>query len=189
MKTSKTGDIHFSAIENDNLLRRLFFPPRRLVRPHVKEKDTVADLGCGPGFFTIALAGLVGPAGKVYAVDSDDKVVRIVLEKAAARGLGNIDARTASAADIGFIGDAAVDFVFAHGLLCAMAREGHAAAVSEIARILKPDGRAYLSAAKSSIGHVDREEWEGILSRFEVLRRGEGFPVLANRWALVRRKP
>ena len=35
-----------------------------------REGMTVADLACGPGFFTLPLASLVGPAGLVYAVDA-----------------------------------------------------------------------------------------------------------------------
>lgn len=31
----------------------------------------VADVGCGPGYFTLAYAGLAGPTGHVHAVDTD----------------------------------------------------------------------------------------------------------------------
>ena len=34
---------------------------------------TVADVGCGDGFYTIPLAKFVGSSGKVFAVDIDDK--------------------------------------------------------------------------------------------------------------------
>jgi ubiquinone/menaquinone biosynthesis C-methylase UbiE len=33
----------------------------------------VADIGAGEGFFTTRLAKVVGPAGRVFAVDIDDK--------------------------------------------------------------------------------------------------------------------
>lgn len=41
----------------------------------VKEGMTVADLGCGPGFFTLPLASLVGATGLVYAVDAHPKML------------------------------------------------------------------------------------------------------------------
>ena len=36
----------------------------------IKPGATVADLACGPGFFTVPMARLVGTSGRVYAVDS-----------------------------------------------------------------------------------------------------------------------
>jgi ubiquinone/menaquinone biosynthesis C-methylase UbiE len=53
----------------DNPLRRLLHDRRALLGPLVREGMTVADLGCGMGFFTVALAELVGPGGRVLAVD------------------------------------------------------------------------------------------------------------------------
>jgi precorrin-6B methylase 2 len=62
------------------------------VEPFVMAGQVAADLGCGPGFHTIALAERLGPGGKVYAVDSDEKAIRAVERKAGERGLRNIDA-------------------------------------------------------------------------------------------------
>ena len=41
----------------------------------VKKGSSVADLGCGPGFFTIPLAEAVGERGVVYAVDSSETML------------------------------------------------------------------------------------------------------------------
>lgn len=41
----------------------------------------VADLGCGPGFFTIPLALAVGKSGMVYAVDSDAGMLSYLRDK------------------------------------------------------------------------------------------------------------
>ncbi|MDG6957930.1 MAG: methyltransferase domain-containing protein, partial [Nitrososphaerota archaeon] len=59
---------HFAT---DNLVRRIFSPPKRLLSKYVSSGSSVADLGCGPGYFTIPMAELTGPGGKVYAVDFD----------------------------------------------------------------------------------------------------------------------
>jgi ubiquinone/menaquinone biosynthesis C-methylase UbiE len=44
-------------------------PPRLLALAGVKPGATVVDLGCGPGFWTIPIAEIVGPTGQVIALD------------------------------------------------------------------------------------------------------------------------
>ena len=39
---------------------------------------TWADLGCGEGTFTLALAELLGPAGRVYAMDRDPRALSML---------------------------------------------------------------------------------------------------------------
>jgi ubiquinone/menaquinone biosynthesis C-methylase UbiE len=59
----------------DNPLRRLFHDPERLLGPYVKTGMTVVDIGCGMGYFTIGLARLTGPEGKVIAVDLQQQML------------------------------------------------------------------------------------------------------------------
>jgi ubiquinone/menaquinone biosynthesis C-methylase UbiE len=180
-------DTLFPLFVNDNPFRRLLLPPRRLTKPFVEPGQTAADLGCGPGYYTLALAEYVGPEGKVYAVDVDEKPVLALEKKARERGFDNIEAHVSSASGLAFIADASVDFVLANGLLCAMAPRHHESTVNEIARILKPGGRAYLSVARGPWSHVDGAEWEKILEEFRVERRGGRVPLIAHRWAVVSR--
>jgi ubiquinone/menaquinone biosynthesis C-methylase UbiE len=53
----------------DNSIRRLIHKPHRILEPYVGKGMTVLDMGCGPGFFTIEMAKLVGETGKVIAAD------------------------------------------------------------------------------------------------------------------------
>ena len=139
------------------------------------EKDQiVADLGCGPGYYTFALAESVGAKGRVYAVDSDEKAIRAVERKATTRRYHNIEAHACSAANLSFIEDQSVDFVLADGLLCSMAPQDHQPAVNEMKRVLKPSGKAYLAAAKGRMSYVDDAEWEEILEGFAVEHRDDG---------------
>jgi 2-polyprenyl-3-methyl-5-hydroxy-6-metoxy-1,4-benzoquinol methylase len=98
-------------------IRRLFEPPQRLIGPYVKKGQVVADLGCGSGYYTFALAEIVGTAGKVYAVDLDKKCIQALEKKASKVGYHNIEAHASSAADLSFIKDKSVDFILANGLL------------------------------------------------------------------------
>jgi ubiquinone/menaquinone biosynthesis C-methylase UbiE len=181
----KKRDKHFPNVGLDNPFRRLFYPPERLIGPFISKGQRVADLGCGPGFFTLAMADIVGPEGMVYAVDSNPKCIRAVEKKAGKRGYRNIEAHATSAHELGFIDDGSIDFIFAYGLLCSMAPQYHEDAVKEIKRILKPTGRAYLTAAQGSIGYMEREEWEGILDGFKVEERADDSKPRADFKALV----
>ncbi len=110
-------DHHFPTFLLDNIFRRLVSSPRKY-NPHIKADQVVADLGSGPGYFTLAMAQEVGPEGKVYAVDSDEKSIQAVEKKADKKHLHNIEAHASSAASLEFIEDQSVDFVLADGLIC-----------------------------------------------------------------------
>jgi ubiquinone/menaquinone biosynthesis C-methylase UbiE len=155
--------------------------PQRHLEPYVTKGQVVADLGFDSGYYTLALAECVGPEGKVYAVDLDEKKIRALKKKVEKGGYHNIEAHASSAHDLSFIKDRSVDFVLANGLLCDMVNHRQSA-VEEIKRILKPKGQAYLSlGSPPPLGYVDKTEWEKILKGFRVEQRG-GF---LQKWAVV----
>ncbi len=169
----------------DNFLRRLFFPPEKIVSKFISAGQVVVDIGSGSGYFTMAMAEIVGKEGRVYAADFDRKSIEVLTRKAKRHNYSEIiEAKTTSAANLSFIPDASVDFAFANGLLCCMV--DHEGAVREIRRILKPEGRAYLSVTKrlrkKDPRTVGKEEWDILLQRFDVQSQGEGF---MSRWAVV----
>jgi ubiquinone/menaquinone biosynthesis C-methylase UbiE len=53
----------------DFKFRRFLQNPRKILTPYVREGMTALDLGCGPGFFSIEMAKMVGASGKVVAAD------------------------------------------------------------------------------------------------------------------------
>ena len=153
----------------------------RRIGASVKRGQVVADIGCGWGHYSFALADMVGPEGKVYAIDLARKCILAIKKKAEKLGCQIIEAHPSTAADLSFIKDGTVDFVFANGLLCSMAAD-RPTAVAEIKRVLKPEGRAYLSlGAAPPWGYVDRAEWSQVLGGFRVDVGG----VYEKRWALV----
>ncbi len=56
----------------------------------------VADLGCGPGFFTLPASELVGPSGKVFAVDVQQEMVDDLRSRLAQQGITNVVVRRSS---------------------------------------------------------------------------------------------
>lgn len=94
----------------DNPLRRFLHDPVALLGPHVKPGMSVADIGCGLGYFSLALSRLVGPDGKVLAVDLQQEMLDRMEKRARKRGLGrNIRSIRAAKDDIGI--SEPVDFV------------------------------------------------------------------------------
>ena len=181
----ETRDRRIPTFLTDNFLRRLVSPPKKRLSKFISAGVAVADVGCGPGHFTIPIAELVGPKGKVYAADSDPKSIQVLKGKLNGGEMQRrVQVEIASAANLEFVPSASVDFVFANDVLCCMT--DHAAAAAEIKRILKPHGQAYISITKSfrrmDPRAVTREEWKQILEGFNVLENGEGF---TNRWAIV----
>jgi ubiquinone/menaquinone biosynthesis C-methylase UbiE len=56
-------------------------PPRFLARFDLEPGQVVIDLGCGPGFWTLPLAEMVGPTGTVWALDVSQDMLDALTER------------------------------------------------------------------------------------------------------------
>jgi ubiquinone/menaquinone biosynthesis C-methylase UbiE len=65
----------------DTRFRRWLQNPKRILKPYVKEGMTVLDFGCGPGFFSVGLAQMVGKAGRVIAADLQEGMLQKLSDK------------------------------------------------------------------------------------------------------------
>ena len=65
----------------DNGIRRWLQNPRKILRPYITEGMTVLDMGCGPGFFSLDMAHMVGKSGRVIASDLQEGMLQKVKEK------------------------------------------------------------------------------------------------------------
>jgi SAM-dependent methyltransferase len=78
-------------------IRRLLYDPARLLAGHIRPGMTVLEPGPGMGFFTLELARMVGPSGRVIAVDIQSRMLDGLRRRAAKAGLlDRIDPRLAS---------------------------------------------------------------------------------------------
>lgn len=96
---------------------------------------TVLDFGCGMGWSTLLLAK---KAAAVKAIDISSGEIAVLEEWAKRNGISNIETRTGDGEHLPY-DDAQFDYVFGNAILHHL--ELHKC-VPEIARVLKPGGRA-----------------------------------------------
>jgi len=70
-------------------IRTWIHPPDRILDRYVSPGDTVLDVGCGPGFFSIPMARMVGEGGTVIAADVQEAMLSILRQSAEDRGLSS----------------------------------------------------------------------------------------------------
>ncbi len=109
-------------------------PPVLFAAAGVREGMAVLDLGCGPGFWTLPLAEIVGPGGQVVALDVSQELLDALMARTPPPQvwpfLGELPA-------IG-LPDASVDFIWAAFVYHEV--ENPSALVSEMRRVLRPEG-------------------------------------------------
>lgn len=71
----------------DNPFRRILQNPERILQEILQPGDNCLDLGCGIGFFAIPMARLVGPSGRVTAVDLQPEMLAGVKRRAEKAGV------------------------------------------------------------------------------------------------------
>ena len=100
-------------------LRRWMHDPRAILGPFVADGMTVLEPGPGMGFFTLELGRLVGPAGRVVAVDVQPRMLRGLRRRAEKAGLvDRIEARQAPSDGMGIADlEGKVDFVLAFAVV------------------------------------------------------------------------
>ena len=76
-------------------LQHLVWRPRALDawrRAGFTVGQTLIDVGCGPGYATLDLADIVGPRGRIVAIDKSRRFLDVLEERASRRGLARIEA-------------------------------------------------------------------------------------------------
>ncbi len=122
----------------DNRFRRWLQNPRKILSPYILEGMTVLDLGCGPGFFSVDIAQMVGKTGRLIACDLQEGMLQKLRNKIAGTELEErITLHRCQKNRIGVSEN--VDFVLAFYMVHEI--PNREALFEEIATILKPDGR------------------------------------------------
>ena len=142
-------------------IRRLLQPAEPILAPYVRKGMTVLDVGPGMGHFTIPMARMVGPAGRVYCIDLQEKMLAGVRKRAEKAGVGGrIETRLCTATSI-----AQADLAGRIGFILAFAvvhevpdREGF---IGELAAMLARQGALLVAEPKM---HVSAEHFAQTLA-------------------------
>ena len=140
-------------------IRRILQNPKRILGRYVREGMVVLDVGCGPGFFTIEMARMVGDSGKVIAADLQQGMLdrlerrirgtelerRIVLHKCDEDNIGVMEK---------------VDLVLAFFMVHEVPDQERF--LREIGSILRPDGILIIAEPKV---HVTKREFDETIQR------------------------
>lgn len=144
-----------------NPLRKLFENPDKIFRQYITEGMIVLEPGCGMGFFTLPLARMVGPKGRVVAADIQTKMLDVLERRARKAGLVDcIELRVIKADGMG-LDDLSekVDFTAAMHMLHEV--RDQASFFNEVYKVSKPGGKVLIVEPK---GHVNRDSFEETIS-------------------------
>ena len=143
----------------DSRMRRWIQNPQKILGSYIEEGMTVLDVGCGPGFFSVDMALMVGKSGRVIAADLQEGMLQKLRDKIKVTELEErITLHKCEADKIGV--SEQVDFV----LLFYMVHEVPSieALFNEIGTILKPNGQVFIVEPPF---HVSKSAFEETISK------------------------
>lgn len=73
-----------------NPLRKLSEDPEKIFTPYIRPGMTIIDYGCAMGYFSIPLARMTSPSGKVYCFDIQERMLKKLEKRARKRNLQKI---------------------------------------------------------------------------------------------------
>jgi ubiquinone/menaquinone biosynthesis C-methylase UbiE len=139
-----------------NPLRKLLENPDKILGPFVRDGMIVLELGCGMGYFTLPLARMVGPQGRVIAVEIQQKMLSALESRARKAGLlYRIELHQSGDEGLG-IEDISSRVDFATALHMVHEVPNQASFFKEVWQALKPGGKLLVVEPK---GHVSEEQF------------------------------
>jgi len=118
--------------------RKVLDPAKVLAYLNLGGSQVLADVGSGPGFFALEAARLLGPGGKVLAIDVAQEMLDACQRRAAEAGIKNVETVLAEAEDEFPIHSGTCDAA----LMVNVYHEVDPASgtINEVRRMLKPGG-------------------------------------------------
>lgn len=168
----------------DNKIRRWIQNPKKILSPYVREGMTALDVGCGPGFFSLELAKLVGEKGRVIAADLQQGMLQIIENKIKGSPLERRFKLVQCDKDNINVADQ-VDFILTFYMVHEVPDKKNL--FKQLSQVLKNQGQYLLVEPK--LFHVSRKEFETTLE----IARINGFevypgPQLLLSWSAILKK-
>ncbi|MGD0820400.1 MAG: class I SAM-dependent methyltransferase [Desulfomonilia bacterium] len=136
----------------DNPLRRILHPPEKVLSGLVRQGQTVLDIGCGMGHFSIGMARMVGERGRVIALDLQDQMLDRVRRRAEKQRLSDrLILHKGEVAGLDMRGE--VDFALAFWMVHEVPDQH--AFFQSVKGLLKPDGRLLMAEPKIHTSEAD----------------------------------
>ena len=136
---STSSRLHFKMMSfvHETLYGLFRDPYEALNAAGLEEGQRVLEVGCGPGFFTVPAAKVVGERGSVCALDVSPLAIARVEQKVEKAGVTNVKTILTDAAHTD-LPDASFDFIFVFGFDRNVRQMG--SILPELHRLLKPAG-------------------------------------------------
>jgi ubiquinone/menaquinone biosynthesis C-methylase UbiE len=169
----------------DGWRRHLKYQPGWLINRYVSPGDTVLDIGCGTGLFSLPGARRVGENGQVIAVDLQEGMLEILKEKATQKGLVHrirFHKAEPHSLALNYPGriDVALGFCVIHEI------PDPARLMQEVFSLLAPGGRFVIAEPKHEVPAGEFEETLTLATSAGLSRIGT--PFVLRSWTALFRK-
>lgn len=113
-------------------------PDRILDVLALQKGQVVADVGSGGGYFSLRFANAVGKEGRVYAVDTNPKLLEVVRQSTLDKGLDNIETRLIEGDDLP-LPEKALNLIFLRNVCHHL--QHRIEYFKKVQNVLKPEGK------------------------------------------------
>lgn len=136
---------------HDNPIRRKFSKPTQVLKQAgLKPGLIVLEVGCGPGFFTIPAARILGD-GTLYANDSHPLAIEMIKKKLIKNEITNVELVFTSITNTG-LSDESVDLIFLFGVPRMIRNEPFFKEVlDELYRLLRVNGIISIKSSRKNL--------------------------------------